>query len=258
MAHNPLEQFEIKELIPFSVGSNAAYDLSFTNSSLAMVLAVVLASALMIFSMRGRAQIPGRMQALAEVLYEFVADTLKTAAGKDAMRYFPFVFSVFMFLLFGNLLGMVPGMFTFTSHIIVTFAMGMLVFLVVTGIGFARHGLKFFKLFLPHGVPVVLAPMIICIELISYLIRPATLAVRLFANMLAGHILIKLFAMFSGMLIATFALGQDGHMLGSLTSLMPLAVNVPLMALEFFVAMLQAFIFTLLTCVYLNDAINLH
>lgn len=251
----PLEQFEIKTLIPISTGAQAgaeaALDLSFTNSSLAMVLAVVLASMLMIFSMRGRAQIPGRAQALTEVLYEFIADTLKTAAGKDAMRYFPFVFSIFMFILFGNLLGMVPVFFTFTSHIIVTFALGMLVFLVVTGIGFARHGLKFFGLFLPHGVPKILAPMIVCIELISYLIRPATLAVRLFANMLAGHILLKIFALFTVNLLAFGFIGLIG-------GVVPLAVNVALIALEFFVAMLQAFIFTLLTCVYLNDALNLH
>ncbi|MFN7709899.1 MAG: F0F1 ATP synthase subunit A [Holosporales bacterium] len=238
---NPLSQFTIKPLIPIEI---AGYDVSFTNSSLAMVLTTLLILTLQYFSVRGNRIIPNRLQASIETLYSFVANILQESAGKQGMKYFPFVFSIFLFILFGNLLGMVPYSFTFTSHIIVTFALALFVFISVTLIGLVRHGLKFFSLFFPSGVPLAVAPILIPIEIISYLARPVTLSVRLFANMMAGHIFLKIFAGF------TVSLGLWG--------IAPLAFNVVFTGFEFFVAMLQAYVFTVLTCIYLHDAIHLH
>ncbi|WP_225889727.1 F0F1 ATP synthase subunit A [Indioceanicola profundi] len=244
----PLEQFEIVRLIPLPVGG---LDLSFTNSALHMVLAVVLAAVLLVVGMRGRAMVPGRLQSMAEILYELVAGMVKENAGEKARPYFPFIFSLFVFVLFGNLLGLIPTAFTFTSHIIVTFSLAMVVFLFVTVLGIARHGLHFFHLFLPEGTPLWLAPLVVPIEVISYFVRPISLSVRLFANMLAGHTMLKVFAGFSVSLAGMGAIGAIG-------GLVPVALNVALFALEFLVAGIQAYVFALLSCVYLRDSLELH
>ncbi|MDA0676263.1 MAG: F0F1 ATP synthase subunit A [Proteobacteria bacterium] len=239
---NPLEQFQIKTIVPLQIGG---VDASFTNASLFMVVSAVLVSLFVILSMRGRALVPTRMQSLAELSYEFIAGMVRDNVGSEGRKYFPFIFSLFMFILFGNLVGLIPFSFTFTSHIIVTFFMAMVVFLGVTVIGFVRHGLHFFSFFLPKGVPVVMAPVLIPIEVLSYLSRPVSLSIRLFANMMAGHTMLKVFA--------AFVLP-----LGLLGGWAPLAVNVALTGFEFLVAFLQAYVFTILTCLYLNDAIHLH
>ncbi|MCC6471668.1 MAG: F0F1 ATP synthase subunit A [Alphaproteobacteria bacterium] len=241
-AHNPLEQFLIHRIVPIKVGG---LDISFTNSALWMVVATILITLLMTQGMKARALVPGRMQSVAEMAYEFVAGMLRDNVGKEGMPYFPFIFSLFMFILFANLLGMVPFSFTTTSHIIVTFALAIVVFIGVTIIGFARHGLGYLKLFAPSGVPTVLLPLLIVIELLSYLIRPISLSVRLFANMLAGHTMLKVFA---GFVIS----------LGVLAGWAPLAFIVALTGLEILIAFLQAYVFAVLTCIYLNDAVHMH
>jgi F-type H+-transporting ATPase subunit a len=240
--HSPLEQFQIKRFVPIEVGG---IDASFTNSALWMVLAVLVTSALMILAMNRRALVPGRWQSIAELSYEFVAGMVRDNVGDEGKKYFPFVFTLFMFILGANLLGMVPYSFTPTSHIIVTFAMAFVVFIGVTIIGFARHGLHFFGFFVPKGVPAALLPLLVVIEVISYLIRPVSLSVRLFANMLAGHTMLKVFA---GFIIA----------LGVLGGWAPLAFVVALTGLEILIAFLQAYVFTILTCLYLNDAVHMH
>ncbi|MFN4088338.1 MAG: F0F1 ATP synthase subunit A [Alphaproteobacteria bacterium] len=237
----PLEQFQIKPIVPIEV---AGIDLSFTNSALWMALAVASATFFIAGGMQRRAAVPGRWQAAAEMTYEFIAHMVRDNVGNEGRKYFPFVFSLFMFVLFGNLLGMIPYSFTFTSHIIVTFGLAMTVFITVTLIGLMRHGLHFFSLFMPKGVPIWLAPIIIPIELISYLSRPISLSVRLFANMMAGHTMLKVFAMFTVML--------------GLLGIAPLVVNVALTGFEFLVAVLQAYVFTILTCLYLHDSVHLH
>ena len=239
--HSPLEQFEISRLVPIDV---AGHDLSFTNSALMMTLAAALAAALMTLGARRRAMVPGRWQMLAEMAYEFCANLLRDTVGSEGRRYFPFVFALFMFILFGNMLGMVPYGFTFTSHIIVTFVMALAVFTGVTVLGFAKHGLRFFGMFVPPGVSVVLWPLMIPIEVISYLSRPISLAVRLFANMTAGHTMLKVFAGFVP------ALGAAG--------VFPLAFAVGLTGLELLIAFLQAYVFTVLTCLYISDALHTH
>lgn len=240
--HGPMTQFEIKRLIDLDI---LGHDVSFTNSSVYMVLAVALITAFFAYAMKNRALVPGRMQSLAEMSYEFVANMVRENVGDEGMKYFPFVFSLFIFILALNMLGMIPGTFTVTSHIIVTFALAALVFVVVTAIGFARHGLGYLQLFVPHGVPIWLMPLIVPIELISYLIRPISLSVRLFANMMAGHTMLKVFAGFAVSLpvVAKAA---------------PVLFTTAFTGLEFVVAFLQAFIFTVLTCIYLNDAVNMH
>lgn len=240
-AHGPMEQFEIHRLFKLDL---FGLDASFTNSSLFMVLAVVLIIGFLTFATGGRALIPTRLQSVAEMAYEFIANMVYENTGKDGMKYFPFVFTLFIFVLVLNLLGMMPYSFTVTSHLIVTFALAALVFVVVTGIGFARHGLGFLKLFMPAGLPIALIPIIVPIEVISFLIRPISLSVRLFANMMAGHTLLKVFAGF------TVSLGFFG--------IVPLIATVAFTGLEFLVAFLQAMIFSVLTCIYLNDAINMH
>ncbi len=239
--HSPLEQFEIKELIPIEIGGN---DISFTNSALMMVIAVALIVLLMVVGTRKQAIIPGRWQAIAEMFYEFVANLIRDTVGNEGRKYFPFIFTLFMFILFGNMLGMVPYSFTFTSHIAVTFAMAIVVFLGVTILGFAKHGLHFFSLFVPPGVPIWMWPLMIPIEVISYLSRPISLAMRLFANMLDGHTLLKVFAGFVP------ALGAAG--------ILPLAFVGALTGLEMLIAFLQAYVFAILTCLYINDALHLH
>lgn len=237
-----MEQFEINRLLKLDL---FGLDASFTNSSLFMVLAVVLIIGFLNFAMGGRALIPTRVQSVAEMAYEFIASMVYDNTGKDGMKYFPFVFTLFIFVLVLNLLGMMPYSFTVTSHIVVTFALATLVFIVVTVIGFARHGLGFLKLFMPEGLPLALVPIIVPIEVISFLIRPISLSVRLFANMMAGHTLLKVFA---GFIVS----------LGMVGGIVPLIATVAFTGLEFLVAFLQAMIFSVLTCIYLNDAINMH
>ena len=241
MATSPLHQFEIHPLIPMEVGG---VDVSFTNSSLFMAITVVAVTVFVVLGMRRRALVPGRWQSMAELSYEFVANMIGDNVGTEGRRYFPFIFSLFMFILIGNLLGLIPYGFTFTSHIVVTFALAFAVFLGVTVIALIRHRLRFFGYFFPPGVPIVMAPLMVPIEILSYLSRPITLSIRLFANMMAGHTMMKIFAGF------TILLGLFG--------VAPLIVNVALTGFEVLVAVLQAYVFTILTCLYLNDAIHLH
>lgn len=239
--HSPLAQFEIKRLVPMEIGG---IDISFTNSALFMVIAVLGITLLMTVSMRGRAMVPGRLQSIAELSYEFIANMLKENVGSAGRQYFPFIFSLFMFILFANLIGMIPFTFTVTSHIIVTFALALVVFIGVTVIGFARHGLHFLSFFVPPGVPKPLLVLLVPIEVLSYFIRPVSLSVRLFANMMAGHTMLKVFA---GFVVA----------LGVLGGWAPLAFVVALTGLEIGIAFLQAYVFTILSCLYLNDAIHM-
>jgi F-type H+-transporting ATPase subunit a len=247
---DPISQFEIQRILGIEIGG---VDVSFSNSALFMGVAVLLTLGLMHFGMQRRALVPGRLQSVAEVFYEFVANLVRDHAGPDARPYFPFVFSLFMFVLLGNMLGMIPGSFTFTSHIIVTFAMAFGIFVFVTVLAIVKHGTHFFSFFMPHGAPLWLAPILIPIEVISYLSRPVSLSVRLFANMLAGHMILKVFAYFSIGLVTVLG-GAAGWGL----AVVPLALNVALIAFEFLVAFLQAYVFTLLTCLYIRDALELH
>lgn len=240
--HSPLEQFEIHRIVDINVGG---VDVSITNSSIFMLIAVAAITIFMVVGMRPGALVPGRWQSMAEMSYEFVAGMLRDNVGTGGRAYFPFIFTLFMFILFCNLLGMIPFSFTVTSHIIVTFALAAVVFIGVTIIGFARHGARFLKLFVPSGVPIFLLPLLVVIELISYLIRPVSLSVRLFANMLAGHTMLKVFG---GFVVA----------LGIIGGWAPLAFVVALTGLEILIAFLQAYVFAVLTCIYLNDAVNLH
>jgi F-type H+-transporting ATPase subunit a len=249
VANDPISQFKITKLVPIEVGG---LDLSFTNSSLFMVATTAVVATFLILSTSGRGLVPGRWQSIAEMSYEFVANTLRNAAGNEGMRFFPLVFSLFMFVLIANLIGMVPYFFTVTSHLIVTFALSMLVIGTVMIYGFAKHGAKFLKLFMPDGVPPVLYILVTPIEIISFLSRPVSLSVRLFANMLAGHITLKVFAGFVTSLIAAEGLG----IMGPALSILPLAMTVAITGLEFLVSFLQAYVFTVLTCMYLNDALH--
>jgi F-type H+-transporting ATPase subunit a len=243
----PLEQFEIKALVPFQAGG---LDLSFTNAS-AFMLAALGATSLFLWAGTRRAElVPGRAQAAVESVHDFVVGMIDENIGPNGRKYVPFIFSLFLFVLACNLIGLLPFAFTVTSHIAVTFAFAALIFVMCLVIGFARHGLHFFELFVPPQTPVVLLPLIILIELISYLSRPLTLSVRLFANMTAGHILLKVFAGF------IISLGLAGGLL-PLLGILPFFMNVALYALELLVAVVQAYVFALLTCVYLNDSINL-
>ncbi len=246
MAYDPIHQFTIEKLIPIEVGG---VDFSFTNSALFMALTVVGASAFLMLSTRGRGLVPSRWQSAAEVTYEFIAQTLRDSAGSEGMKFFPFVFTLFMFVLVANLWGMFPYFFTVTSHIVITAALALAVILTVIVVGFWRHGFGFFKLFVPSGVPPVILPFIVVIEFLSFLSRPLSLSIRLFANMLAGHITLKVFAGF------VTALGSAG-LLGILGAVLPLAATVALTALEFLVAALQAYVFAILTSLYLNDALH--
>ncbi len=240
--HSPLAQFEIKTLVPIEIGG---IDASFTNSSLFMVLTVITVSLFLIGGMRRSAMVPGRWQSMAELSYVFIANMVKDNVGSEGRPYFPFIFTIFMFILVGNFWGMMPYSFTFTSHIAVTFAMAFFVFIGVTLIAIAKHKLHFLTFFMPPGVPMVMAPLLIPIEIISYLSRPISLSVRLFANMLAGHTLLKVFA---GFIIS----------LGIAAGWLPFVFVVALTGLEFVIAFLQAFVFAILTCLYLNDALHLH
>jgi len=246
--HSPVAQFEIKPIFDLSIGGQ---DVSFTNSSLFMLLAVVVSSVFLVSAMRKRELIPGRMQGLAEMMYEFVADMVRSNVGNEGRPYFPFIFTLFVFLLFGNLLGLIPYSYTFTSQIVVTFVMAAFVFLALTVLALFKHGLHFFSFFVPAGAPKALIPFLIIIEVISYFVRPVSLSVRLFANMLAGHTMLKVFA---GLAVMISGVG-GAAMVGSV---FPFVALIGLTGLEVLVAVLQAYVFTILTCMYLNDALHLH
>lgn len=243
---DPIHQFHINKLVDLHVGG---FDVSFTNSALFMVVTLVVASAFLYVATSSRALIPSRLQSVAEMSYEFVANMLRDAAGKQGMKFFPLVFSLFMFVLVANLLGMFPYFYTVTSQIIVTFFLAMVVIMTVVIYGFYKHGLHFLKLFVPSGVPGILLPLVVAIEIISFLSRPISLSVRLFANMLAGHITLKVF---SGFVVSLSALGT----VGIAGAVLPLGMAVALTGLEFLVAFLQAYVFAVLTCMYLNDAVH--
>jgi F-type H+-transporting ATPase subunit a len=244
---DPIHQFQIVNL--FTVAKVGGADITFTNSAAFMFATVALVSIFLIASTGSRALVPNRMQAISETLYEFVAGMLRDSAGEAGMKFFPFVFSLFVFVLIANLFGMIPYAFTVTSHIIITFALAMLVFLTVTIYGFIRHGGHFLRVFVPSGVPMYVLPLVVLIELISFLSRPISHSVRLFANMLAGHITLKVFASFvAGLLGAGAALAP--------LAVLPLFMVVALTALEFLIAFLQAYVFAILTCIYLNDALH--
>ena len=238
---DPIHQFEIKELIPLELFE---INISFTNSSLFMSLAIISIILLLLISIKNQSLIPSRLQSISEIFYEFIANMISDNIGEKGHKFFPLIFTLFAFILFGNMLGMLPYGFTFTSHIIVTFVLAIFIFLFVTLLGIFIHGFKFFGLFVPKGVPMLMLPLMIPIEIISYLSRPISLSVRLFANMMAGHTMLKIFAGF------VFSLGIFG--------VAPLIVTVALTALEVLIAFLQAYVFTILTCIYLNEAINLH
>ncbi|MGQ0456414.1 MAG: F0F1 ATP synthase subunit A [Hyphomicrobium sp.] len=237
-----MSQFEIKRIFPFELFGQ---DASFTNSSLFMVAAVALITLFFAIAMRKRALVPDRLQTSAELIYEYIANIVRENLGDEGAKYFPWVFTIFIFILALNLLGMIPGTFTVTSHIIITFALAAMVWIAATVIGFVRHGFGYLRLFVPEGVPLWLMPVIIPIELISYLIRPISHSVRLFANMMAGHTMLKVFAGFAVSLPWWGKIAPTGFM-------------VAFTGLEFLVAFLQALIFTVLTCIYLNDAVNMH
>jgi F-type H+-transporting ATPase subunit a len=248
MAADPIHQFQITKL--FTLGHIGGQEIAFTNSSAYMFLAVAVISLLMIGGTAGRQLVPGRAQSMAELSYEFVASMIKSTAGSEGMRFFPLVFSLFMFIAVSNLVGIIPYAFTISSHLIVTVTLALLVFFIVLFYGLYKNGLKFFKLFVPSGVPVYILPLVVFIEVISFFLKPVSHSVRLFANMLAGHIALKVFAGFVAMLgVSLGAIGWIGGVL-------PLALTVALTALELLVAFLQAYVFAILTCIYLNDAIH--
>ena len=239
---DPLHQFEITPIIPLEI---AGVDVSFTNSSLWMMIAVAISVIFMTIVTKKPAMVPGRAQAFAETMYEFIASMVRDNIGTRGREYFPLIFTIFVVVLLGNMLGMIPYSFTYTSHIAVTMGLALAIFLFVTILGIIKHGTHFFSLFCPAGVPILLMPLIIPIEIISYLIRPVTLSVRLFANMMAGHLMLKVFAGFS---VA----------MGVALGVLPMFFNVALIGFEFLIAFLQAYVFTILSCIYLKDAIELH
>jgi len=244
---DPIHQFEIKNF--FTITHIGGHEIAFTNSALYMVIALAVITALMLGATASRALVPGRMQSIAELSYEFVATTLRQSAGSEGMKFFPLVFTLFMFILAVNLLGMIPYTFTVTTHIVITVSLALLVFVTVIVYGFKKNGLHFLKLFVPSGIPIYILPLVTFIEVLSFISRPISHSVRLFANMLAGHITLKVFAAFITMLGAAGFLGWIG-------AILPLGLTVALTALEFLVAFLQAYVFAILTCIYLNDAIH--
>ncbi|MDA1197816.1 MAG: F0F1 ATP synthase subunit A [Proteobacteria bacterium] len=243
MATNPMQQFEVYRIGPEI--KIEGLDLSFTNASLFMLLSALAICGVLFLGTRERKLVPDKLQLISEIIYNFIAKMISDTAGTKAKPYFPFIFSLFMFVLFCNMLGMLPYSFTVTSHIIITLIMAIFIFIAITIIGFLKHGFGYLKLFVPSGVPMVLLPLITIIEIISYLSRPVSLSVRLFANMMAGHTMLKVFG---GFVIS----------LGMLGGWLPLSFSVALTGLEILVAFLQAYVFAILTCIYLNDALNLH
>ena len=243
MSTNPMHQFQVYKIGPeINLG---ALNLSFTNASLFMTISSILILVLLFFGTKKKLLIPSKVQLITEMSYTFVAKMINDTAGSAAKSFFPFIFTLFMFVLFSNMVGMLPYSFTTTSHIIVTFVLASIVFVGVTILGFIKHGFKYLELFVPKGVPMVLLPLIVIIEIISYLSRPVSLSVRLFANMMAGHTMLKVFG---GFVIS----------LGLLGGWLPLGFSIALTGLEILVAFLQAYVFAILTCIYLNDALNLH
>ena len=242
MSMNPFHQFEIKNIIPIEI---AGIDFSVTNSAFFMFAAVSIVIALYVIALKGASIIPSRIQSVAEIFFEFIFRLVKDFVGEEGKKYFPLVFSAFLFVLLGNLLGMMPYGFTVTSHIIITFGLGVALFLIVNIVAFARHGFHFFSFFLPAGIPMLMAPVMIIIELFTYISRPFSLSIRLAANMVAGHVLIKVLA---GFVV----------MLGINYGWIPIPFISILIGFEIFVAVLQAYIFTILICVYLNDAVHMH
>ena len=243
MATNPMQQFKVYRIGPEI--KIEGLDLSFTNASLFMFLSALAICGVLFLGTRDRKLVPDKLQLISEIIYNFIAKMISDTAGTKAKPYFPFIFSLFMFVLFCNMLGMLPYSFTVTSHIIITLIMAIFIFIAITIIGFLKHGFGYLKLFVPSGVPMVLLPLITIIEIISYLSRPVSLSVRLFANMMAGHTMLKVFG---GFVIS----------LGMLGGWLPLSFSVALTGLEILVAFLQAYVFAILTCIYLNDALNLH
>jgi F-type H+-transporting ATPase subunit a len=248
MKIEPIHQFNIENF--FTIGHIGNHAIAFTNSSFYMFLSVAVISLLMIGGVAGRQLVPGRFQSVAEISYEFVAGTIRSNAGSEGMKFFPLVFSLFMFILVSNMIGIIPYTFTVSSHIIVTAALALLVFFTVLVYGLYKNGLKFFKIFVPGGVPIYVLPIVVPIEIISFLSRPISHSVRLFANMLAGHITLKVFAGFVALL------GSSLGAVGWIGGMLPLALTVALTALELLVAFLQAYVFAILTCIYINDAIH--
>ena len=246
--HSPVEQFTIKVLFALNL---FGYDVSFTNSSLFMVLTVLASIVFLALAIRPAALIPGRMQGLAEMLYEFVADMVRSNVGNEGRPYFPVIFTLFMFVLFSNLLGLIPYSYTTTSQIVVTFALALAIFVGVTLIALVKHGFHFFSFFVPSGAPKALIPFLVVIEVISYFVRTVSMSVRLFANMLAGHTMLKVFAGLAVMIASAGVVAAAG-------SVLPLIAIIGLTGLEVLVAVLQAYVFTILTCMYLNDALHLH
>ena len=244
---DPIHQFEIHNIV--TLGRIGGHEIAFTNSALFMAITVVGIWALLVGGSSARALVPGRLQSIAELSYEFVADTINSTAGKEGMKFFPLVFTLFMFILVANIIGLIPYTFTVTSHIVITAALALLVFVTVLVYGFYKHGFGFFRLFVPQGIPIYILPLIVFIEVLSFLSRPISHSVRLFANMLAGHITLKVFASFVTLLGGLGIFGIFGATL-------PLALVVALTALELLVAFLQAYVFAILTCIYLNDAIH--
>jgi F-type H+-transporting ATPase subunit a len=242
---DPIHQFDLHRILPLNLGG---WDVSFTNAAAFMLATVLLSTAFLVYAMRSRGLVPGRLQSVAEIAHDFIADMVRESMGKEGMKFFPFVFAIFMFIFVGNMLGMIPGGFTVTSHIIVTAALAALVFVMVLVVGFAKNGLHFLKLFVPPAVPWYVLPLVSLIEVISFLSRPVSHSVRLFANMLAGHITLKVFGGFVVMLLGA----------GSFAVLapLPLLMAIAITALEVLVAFLQAYVFTVLTCMYLNDALH--
>lgn len=245
MATDPIHQFNIERIVPIEIGG---VDLSFTNSALFMVATVVIGSGFLLWATMRRRLVPGRFQSSAEMLYEFTANTLRDAAGSEGMRFFPLVFTLFLFILIANLFGMFPYFFTVTSHLIITAALSLLVIGIVIFYGLWRNGFGFFKLFVPSGVPGVILPFVVFIEVLSFISRPISLSIRLFANILAGHITLKVFA---GFVVTLGAAGWAAPL-----AILPLVMTVALTALEVLVAVLQAYVFAILTSLYLNDAIH--
>lgn len=239
--HSPLEQFNIKVLLPIKV---AGLDVSFSNSSLMMLIVLLITALFLFLGTRSSKAVPNRLEAAVEVLYDMIENMVKSTAGSEARKYFPFIFSLFIFILFCNLFSMLPYAFTVTSHIAVTMAFAAFIFVCVTVIGFCKHGMHYFSLLVPSGIPILMAPMLFVIELIAYLARPVSLSIRLAANMIAGHVVLKVLASMA-IMVGFFGI-------------FPLMLLTLLTGFEIFVAVLQAYIFSILTCVYLNDALNLH
>ena len=248
MAVDPIDQFRIIDLFPIAKVGNT--EIAFTNSAAFMLAAVVGITAFLVIGTAKRGLVPSRLQSAAEMAYEFVATTVRSTAGSEGMKFFPFVFTLFMFILTVNMIGLIPYTFTVTSHIIVTAALAITVFLTVLIYGLYRHGFHFFNLFVPKGVPIYILPLIVFIEILSFISRPISHSVRLFANMLAGHITLQVFASF------IILMGSAMGLLGWAGGVLPFAMIVVLFALETLVAFLQAYVFAILTCIYLNDAIH--